>query len=342
VSRFVWWANRRIRQEREKCCDEMVIARLHTTPKDYSTAILETLVRATESPQPLPSLAVAGPLKNVDERIRTMLRPGRRFHPRPSLAVAAIVVSVALVTVPTTLVLTARAIVQPTTQSEDRPAQSVNETAAEKGESRQPRFAARTFNSKMAFDAFIQETSDFIFDQGYLGSHPRIIGRTPSAAPLEVPACSIWWVEPLGPVRDWDSLVREISQNKIPALRLSRATDSDVERLAGVTGLEHLDLSYTQITDASLAHLKGLAGLQELGLLSTRITDAGLAHLKGLTRLRGLILSRTPITDAGLAEIKGLTGLRLLNLSWTPITDAGLTYLEGMAALKFLDLTGSD
>ena len=32
---LVWWANQRIRQEREKCCDEMVIARLDAQPKDY-------------------------------------------------------------------------------------------------------------------------------------------------------------------------------------------------------------------------------------------------------------------------------------------------------------------
>ncbi len=337
---FVWWSSHKVRQEREKCCDEMVLARLHATPRDYSTAILETLAHATESIRPIPSLAIAGPLKSIEERIRTMLRPGRRFHTRPGLAVAAMAVLVALVAVPTTFVLTARAEMPPATQREDRPSQSVNETAVERGESRQPRFAARTFNSKMAFDIFVQETSDFIFDRGYLGSHPRTIGRTPSATPVEVPACSIWGAEPLGPAKDWDLLVREIGQNKVPALRLSRATDSDMEHLAGVTGLEHLDLSYTQITDIGLTHLKGLTRLQELGLLGTRITDTGLAHLKGLTGLRGLELSGTGITEAGLAELKGLTGLHLLNLSWTPLTDAGLTYLEDMAALQFLDLTG--
>ena len=105
---FVWWANRKIRQERENCCDEMVIARLHTTPKDYSTAIVETLARARESTRPVPSLAVASPLKHIEERIKTVLRPGRRFYRRPSLVIAALVILVALVTVPTAVVLTAQ------------------------------------------------------------------------------------------------------------------------------------------------------------------------------------------------------------------------------------------
>jgi beta-lactamase regulating signal transducer with metallopeptidase domain len=105
----VWWANRKIRQEREKCCDEMVIARLRTTPKDYSTAIVETLARAGESTRPVPSLAVASPLKHIEERMRTMLRPGRTFSQRPSVLGAALVLLAALLTIPTTLVLTARA-----------------------------------------------------------------------------------------------------------------------------------------------------------------------------------------------------------------------------------------
>jgi beta-lactamase regulating signal transducer with metallopeptidase domain len=106
---FVWWANRQIRREREKCCDEMVLARLHTTPKDYSTAIVETLTRARESVRPVPSLAVAGPLKSIDGRIRAMLRPGRRFYARPSAPTAVLVGLVALTIVPTVLVLTAKA-----------------------------------------------------------------------------------------------------------------------------------------------------------------------------------------------------------------------------------------
>jgi len=106
---FVWWANKKIRAEREKCCDEMAIARLNTLPKDYSTAIVETLAARNKSIRPVPSLAVAGPVKNIEERIRNMLRPGKRFYRRPSLLAATVVLFLALLTVPTALVLTTRA-----------------------------------------------------------------------------------------------------------------------------------------------------------------------------------------------------------------------------------------
>ncbi|MCX5645453.1 MAG: M56 family metallopeptidase [Phycisphaerae bacterium] len=70
---FVWWANRRIRVEREKCCDETAIARLCTPAKDYCSAVVETLANMKKSTRPVPSLAVAGPVKNIEERIRAML-----------------------------------------------------------------------------------------------------------------------------------------------------------------------------------------------------------------------------------------------------------------------------
>jgi cytohesin len=125
---FVWWANRKIRAEREKCCDEMAIARLNARAKDYSRAIVETLVTEYESTRPIPSLAVAGPVKNIEERIRIMLRPGKRFYKRPSLVAAIIVLLIALFTVPTALVLTAKA--QEKTTGAPPPAPTAKDKAA--------------------------------------------------------------------------------------------------------------------------------------------------------------------------------------------------------------------
>lgn len=106
---FVWWANAKIRAEREKCCDEMTIARLNTPPEEYGEAIVETLAAKYEQARPVPSLAVAGQVKKIEERIKTMLRPGKRFYKRPSLIAATTVLLAAFLTVPTALVLTARA-----------------------------------------------------------------------------------------------------------------------------------------------------------------------------------------------------------------------------------------
>ncbi|HCO92999.1 MAG TPA: hypothetical protein DIU00_03460 [Phycisphaerales bacterium] len=116
---FVWWVNRKIRAEREKCCDEMAIARLNTLPRDYSTAIVETLAARNKSIRPVPSLAVAGKAKNIEERIRTMLKPGKKFYKRPSLIAATFVFLLALLTAPTAVVLTARAEMENTAESKE-------------------------------------------------------------------------------------------------------------------------------------------------------------------------------------------------------------------------------
>ena len=106
---LVWWTNIRIRREREKCCDEMVVAGFGGRPREYSMAILEALLTPRESTRHVPSLAIVGPARNLEERIKTMMKPGKRFYRCPSVVVALIVLTLALITVPTALVLTVRA-----------------------------------------------------------------------------------------------------------------------------------------------------------------------------------------------------------------------------------------
>ena len=127
---FVWWANRNIRAEREKCCDEMAIARLNASPKDYGTAIVETLAIRNKSTRPVPSLAVVGPVKNIEERIKTMLRPGKKFYKRPSLVDVTVALLLASLIVPMALVLTARAETKPTAEQKPEPAKSLHQAAA--------------------------------------------------------------------------------------------------------------------------------------------------------------------------------------------------------------------
>ena len=354
---FVWWSNRKIRQEREKCCDEMAIVHLNTLPEHYTGAIVDALVAERRSAHPIPSLAIVGSVRDIEERIKTMLKPGKKFYNRPSLVAATVALLMALVTIPTALVLTARGQVQPTTQSADKPAQSLNAVTADAEKPEQPRYAARTFNSKVAFKVFIL---------GGLTAPIRPVGSTPSAAPLEIPACYVWLVQPSAPVADWDLLIREMSEKKIPGLVLTQATDSDLSYSAGLTGLQFLgldrstqvtdaglahlagltrlqwlDLSGTKLTDAGLEHLKGLSELQKLQLKSAQVTDAGLSHLAGLTRLQWLDLSNTKITDAGLEHLKGLTKLQTLYVSETQITDAGLAHLKGLTTLQEMNLAST-
>jgi beta-lactamase regulating signal transducer with metallopeptidase domain len=128
---FVWWANKKIRAEREKCCDEMAIARLGTKAKDYSSAIVNTLIAEHESTRPVPSLAVAGPVKNIEERIKTIMKPGKRFYSRPSLSAVIFLLLVALLTVPIGCALTRRAKSETAIELEDKSVGALHKTAAD-------------------------------------------------------------------------------------------------------------------------------------------------------------------------------------------------------------------
>ncbi|MHC4540282.1 MAG: ankyrin repeat domain-containing protein [Planctomycetota bacterium] len=128
---LVWWANQKTRMEREKCCDEMAVAHLGTRAKEYSAAIVKALVSEHESTRPVPSLAVAGLVKDVEERIRTMLRPGKKFYKHPSSVAATFVLLLALLTVPTALVLTARAETKPNAEAKEKSPTTAGPATAE-------------------------------------------------------------------------------------------------------------------------------------------------------------------------------------------------------------------
>ncbi|MEN6424879.1 MAG: exosortase-associated EpsI family protein [Phycisphaerales bacterium] len=210
-------------------------------------------------------------------------------------------------------------------------------------ELQQPRLAPRAFNSTMAFDVFVREALTGIPDMEHGTTEPDFtwIGRTPSTVPMEIPADWVWSVQPSVPVQDWDLLIQELDRNDVPGLRLPRATDSDMQHLAGLTELKYLDLMSPQFTDAGLAHLKGLTQLRWLSLRDAGVTDAGLAHLDGMNKLRILDLGHTRVTDAGMARLRGLAALQGLSLQGDAITDAGLAYLQGLTELQFLDLLGT-
>jgi len=54
----------------------------------------------------IPTLAVAGPVKNIEDRIKTIMQPGKRFFRRPSMIALLIVGILAAFIIPTTIALT--------------------------------------------------------------------------------------------------------------------------------------------------------------------------------------------------------------------------------------------
>ncbi len=113
---------------------------------------------------------------------------------------------------------------------------------------------------------------------------------------------------------------------------------TDLSALAGLQGLQRVDLSYCGgVTDLSV--LAGLQGLQSLNLSFCKgVTD--LSVLAGLPGLQSLYLSGCEgVTD--LSVLAGLPGLQSLYLSGCEgVTD--LSVLAGLPGLQSLDLSGCE
>ena len=101
----------------------------------------------------------------------------------------------------------------------------------------------KAFSSAVAFNVY-----------AVIGQEHQLVGTTPSAQPLTIPPCQWWYVEPRRPV-DMGKVRQEVEAQGIPGLKLSDATDADLEHLKGLTQLQCLDLP-PNVTDAGLEQLK--------------------------------------------------------------------------------------
>lgn len=86
-------------------------------------------------------------------------------------------------------------------------------------------------------------------------------------------------------------------------LTRSRATDTDLAMLQQFAHLDRLHLP-AAITDEGLRHVAGLTGLEKLDIQYTQVTDAGLEHLRGLTSLVQLYVHGSQVSDAGIEKLE--------------------------------------
>ncbi|MBL8796036.1 MAG: sigma-70 family RNA polymerase sigma factor [Planctomycetia bacterium] len=200
-------------------------------------------------------------------------------------------------------------------------------------------------------------------DDGLTGKN---LGALPALQTLELRGNSF--------TSDSAAYLRGLKQLTALHLKFTRFTESGLQDLVSLDGLEQrsrletLVVAGDALTDRGLAHLKGLAALHTLRLHLTPLTDQGLRHLPEMPALRRLTLDcqqddsealpvmgnplrgqvTTPeglkavptglITDAGLkplGEMKRLTELHLAHAHWT---DEGLQHLAGCTGLRRLRL----
>lgn len=116
-----------------------------------------------------------------------------------------------------------------------------------------------------------------------------------------------------------------------------RVTKRALKHLAGLRGLEHLNLRAVWLEDVDMADLAQLDSLRELELGSAPLTDAALEPLRALQHLEHLGISCEAITEVGLAHLQHLPALRSLRL-WSLEGEAAFKAVAELPALESLDL----
>jgi Leucine-rich repeat (LRR) protein len=92
-------------------------------------------------------------------------------------------------------------------------------------------------------------------------------------------------------------------------------TDEGVAAIKDWKRLKRLNLHGTKAGDTALEHIAGLTLLESLDVGSTLMTDVGLERLTSLTNLRTLTMGGNELGDAGMQALRQMPNLTYLDLS---------------------------
>jgi hypothetical protein len=92
-------------------------------------------------------------------------------------------------------------------------------------------------------------------------------------------------------------------------------TDEGVAAIKDWKQLKRLNLHGTKAGDSALEHIAGLTSLESLDVGSTLMTDVGLERLTMLTNLKELTMGGNELGDAGLQALRQMPNLTYLDLS---------------------------
>lgn len=91
-------------------------------------------------------------------------------------------------------------------------------------------------------------------------------------------------------------------------------TDEGVAAIKDWKKLKRLDLQGTKAGDSALEHIAGITTLESLNVGSTLMTDVGLERLTSLPNLKQLTMGGNELGDAGLQALRQMPGLTYLDL----------------------------
>ena len=101
-------------------------------------------------------------------------------------------------------------------------------------------------------------------------------------------------------------------------------TDEGIAAIKEWKKLRKLDLHGTKASDTSLEHISGITTLESVNAGSAVMTDVGIERLIPLTNLKELTIGGNEIGDAGLQALRQLPGLTYLDLVGRQGTDSNV------------------
>ena len=348
----VWWLSRRIRLERELCCDDRAVQMCES-----DAAYAEALARV-EALRRAPALAMAASGGSLLIRIRRLAQPAPVRQSRLAnalLGLGIVLCAGASLFGPHLPALFAQETGQaPGARTIGFPEWSMGQimirpwgSPLDQGwETFQPAMGAVAIPAGMEVQLVVDNNAvTDLSPLAYLGAQDL---QSVNFRRTEIQDGQLAYIEGLE-LRDLNFELTEITDGalqyfddmtSLESLSVGRTnvTNNGVPYLSGLTGLRQLDLNLTGVDDEGLAYLANLTNLEYLDLWNAAITDESLAWIGTLTNLQALGLEGAPITDAGLAHLRNLTNLEDLNLQSTPVTDAGVEYLSALSLLANLNL----
>ena len=344
---LVWWANRQMSRERERCCDEEALTGLAFLPAFYARSLLDVLAlkRQLRSEFAIPGIR---PVEITSQRMEDIMQRSNGFHCRtPRWCWGVLLLAAALVLPGAGLTIEDQTqdgqavdISTPTPQanvSEDAAANSIADGADSEEHSAGGNIVEDDQEAEEALKKNIRGFKIVRDEDGYVTS-ARTRGRAVTKEDL-INISKLKWSKKRSTRIETDSW-QAIPQ---PELRLVKAqlSDDDLVYLKDLTFLRKLDVGQNDdITDAGLKHLSKLTNLEVLVIHDTGITDAGLAHLKGMKKLSSIWMGGTDFADEGLAYLKNMKHLTALQVPGTSITDAGFEQFKDRK-FREIDLSGT-
>ena len=118
-------------------------------------------------------------------------------------------------------------------------------------------------------------------------------------------------------------------------------TDEGIAAIKNWKKLKHLSLHGTKASDTALDHIAGITTLETVDAGSIMLTDVGPERLTVLPNLKSLSIGGNEIGDAGMQALRNMPGLRYLDLSGRQGTDSNVWTISmsdvGLEALLTLN-----